>query len=140
MSFSATQSLTIAVGILFGLVWTRRTGWSCGGIITPGLLALSDPVLCALSLAVGAILVFPLRLLRVRLCLYGRERIGAAMLLAITVKILFPFGGGWLGWVVPGLIAADAERQGLLMTICGTLCCAAATKFFFILLSFSGVM
>jgi poly-gamma-glutamate biosynthesis protein PgsC/CapC len=140
--FSETQSLTVGLGVIAGLVWSRRTGWSCGGIVTPGLLALyaSDPARAALALALGAILVIPLSFVTHKFCLYGRERLGAAMLLALGAKIGFAFGASffvpgitetslWIGWVVPGMIAADGERQGLCMTLCGAISCALTAAF-----------
>ncbi|MDR1731571.1 MAG: poly-gamma-glutamate biosynthesis protein PgsC/CapC [Synergistaceae bacterium] len=134
-SFTQTQSLTVALGILTGLVWSRRTGWSCGGIITPGILALciSDPARILFSLLLGTALTFPLALAARTFRLYGRERVGAAMLLALAAKIglafLLPPGLRQTGWVVPGLIAADGERQGLGMTLCGVIACTLVTVF-----------
>jgi hypothetical protein len=142
--FSELQSLTVGLGILSGLAWSRRTGWSCGGIVTPGLLALyaSDPTRVGLALAFGAILVAPLSLVTHKFGLYGKERVGAAMLLALGAKIGFAFFASfftyetwilgtplWIGWVVPGLIAADGERQGLGMTLCGVTSCALTAAF-----------
>ena len=129
-------TLTVGLGLLLGLAWTRRTGWGCGGIITPGLLALhaNEPARMAAVIAVGVLLT-PLVTGASRLFgLYGRERIGAAMLLALGASVLLPIAGSpvamyWVGWVVPGLIAADADRQGVCMTLAGTVSCAVATAF-----------
>ena len=132
---SNIQALTVGLGILIGLAWSRRTGWGCGGIITPGLLALYayDPVRSASALVLGAALVVPLSLVARALGLYGRERIGTAMLLALVARIglsfIVPVGTHWVGWVIPGLIAADGERQGVGMTLCGSVACAVATVF-----------
>ena len=132
------SSLCVGLGILIGLVWTRRTGWDCGGLITPGLLALyaGDPARAAAAVVFGALLTPLLAVLARTLRLYGRERLGAAMLLALGVRLLLPLlalpvDSHWVGWVVPGLIAADANRQGLGMTLCGALACAVATAFAF---------
>jgi hypothetical protein len=127
------QSLTVGLGILTGLVWSRRTGWSCGGIITPGLLALyaSQPLDAAFALILGVALCAPLSFVSRELGLCGRERVGAAMLLALCVRIAlaFPVPLHPVGWVIPGLIAADGQRQGVGMTLCGTLSCAIVTTF-----------
>lgn len=135
-AYLQADSLTMGLGILAGLVWTRRTGWGCGGIITPGLLALyaAEPVRAAAILGVGLILAPPVGLAAKVFGLYGRERIGAAMLLAIFAGALLsqaslPMETHWAGWVVPGLIAADVDRQGAAMTLTGAVSCAAATAF-----------
>ena len=128
------ESLTVGLGVLWGLVWCRRTGWSCGGLVTPGLLALcaATPAKALFSLLLGLILTPVLAVVSHVLDLYGRERTGAAMLLSLTARLaLLPFAPAplWTGWVVPGLIAADSGRQGALMTICGAVSCSAAAVF-----------
>ena len=128
------QSLTVGLGILWGLVWGRRTGWNCGGLITPGLLALcaASPIKAALCLLLGLLLSPVLAVLSHVLGLYGRERVGAAMLLSLAARLillpLFP-APLWTGWIIPGLIAADAGRQGALITVCGAVSCATVTVF-----------
>ena len=137
-------SPVVGLGILVGLVWTRRTGWSCGGIITPGLLAIyaSNPARVASALALGAALTPLLSLCARAWDLYGRERVGAAMLLALfaqtALSFVVPFHG--VGWVVSGLIASDADRQGLVMTLCGALACSLFTVFCLTLFRACGAM
>jgi hypothetical protein len=121
--------LTVGWGIFVGLAWSRRTGWSCGGIITPGLLALYalNPWRGAFTLLAGVALTPVLSLCARAFGLYGRERSGAAMLLALCVYALLP--GRGVGWVLSGLVAADSQRQGVLMTVCGAVSCAIFTVF-----------
>ena len=86
----------------------------------------------ALCLLLGLLLSPVLAVLSHVLNLYGRERIGAAMLLSLVARLaLLPLVPAplWTGWVIPGLIAADVGRQGALMTVCGALSCSAATVF-----------
>ena len=134
------ENLTVGLGILIGLVWSRRTGWSCGGVITPGLLALyiDSPQRAALTLVLGVILTAPLSFVTRAFGLYGKERTGAAMLLALGTRmglaILAPLSWPllhlqWIGWIIPGLIAADADRQGIAMTLCGVISCSLVTAF-----------
>ena len=126
--------VTMALGVLMGLVWSRRTGWGCGGLVTPGLMALyaASPARVVAALAMGLLLAPVLSFVARSLALYGRERAGAAMLLALVAHLALLFvapSPPWLGWVVPGLIAADAERQGAAMTACGATSCAVAASF-----------
>ena len=135
------MEITLAFGIIFGLLWSRRTGWNCGGLITPGILALhaNMPLGCLCSLITGVILAPVLDIIAQRGRLYGRERIGAAMLLALAARCLsaylFPSIGIyvpvplWLGWVVPGLIAADIQRQGAFITLAGSVSASIAAVF-----------
>lgn len=126
--------VTMALGVLMGLVWSRRTGWGCGGLVTPGLMALyaASPARVVAALAMGLLLAPVLSFVARSLALYGRERAGAAILLALAAHLALLFvvpSPPWLGWVVPGLIAADAERQGAVMTVCGATSCAIAASF-----------
>ncbi|MCL2147116.1 MAG: poly-gamma-glutamate biosynthesis protein PgsC/CapC [Synergistaceae bacterium] len=133
------MEIPLALGIIFGLIWSRRTGWNCGGLLTPGILAIhaNMPVSCLCSLLVGVLLAPVLELIVRRRGLYGRERVGASMLLALAARYLwaylFPsFGIAfplWLGWVVPGLIAADIQHQGLCITLAGAVSTAISAAF-----------
>lgn len=125
--------ITIGAGLVLGMFYYSRTGWTCGGIIVPGILALyiSDPVAVVFSLVMGIavsfLLVIPLRFFG----LYGRQRIASAMLIALLLKlILVTFnwqGTIWLGWVVPGLVGADIQRQGIIETLSGAVSVSIAS-------------
>ena len=120
------DGITIAIGILLGMFYFRQTGESPGGIITPGLVAMrfSNPQALCLSLGTALLLGVALRLFFRRFPVYGRQRVAFAMLCALAVRLALPgeWGGEgfpWLGWVVPGLVAADVERQGIAATFSG---------------------
>jgi len=126
---------TIGSAIALSMFFTRRTGMSCGGVITPGLLALSlgDPLKVGLALGMGVVLSFVLGAF-VRLTgIYGRERLALSLLLALGARVVFqaffPIPSLWLGWVVPGLIAADIQRQGIVGTVSGAVSVAVAAAF-----------
>ncbi len=129
--FADHHTICLAVGISLGMLFYHKTGWSAGGIITPGVIAMhcNDPVRVIAALAAG-LCVFPLIEAGVRLFgLYGRQRMAAAMLMALVgyalVSLFIPMQSLWLGWVVPGLIGADIQRQGIVATLGG--CAATAT-------------
>lgn len=120
------QFATIGIGIALGMLFYRRTGRSCGGIITPGFIALQLGNPLSVGIAIGTALFLALLLeIIVRFTgIYGRQRIALAMLMALGCKVLldlfFPSTSLWLGWVVPGLLAADMQRQGIGETLIGT--------------------
>ena len=118
----ANITLLLAAGVASSMIWHKRTGLASGGIISPGVLAMTmgDIRRVAAGIAVGIAVAIILRLLKKYEPLFGRERMGAAMLLALDIR--FAAGGAaadplWFGWVVPGLIGADIERQGALPTL-----------------------
>jgi len=135
MDYTARLSITIAAGIVFALLYSRRTGWSTGGLVTPGLMATQAAsfVNFAAALLLGAIFAALLRVLTRYFTLYGRERVGAALLMAITIRLVFRGNyiadDFWIGWIAPGLIAADIERQGLVMTLSAVVSTSLATAF-----------
>ncbi|HPI98784.1 MAG TPA: poly-gamma-glutamate biosynthesis protein PgsC/CapC [Synergistales bacterium] len=119
------QLLLLGTGIIWGMFYYQRTGWACGGIITPGLLALNmgSPEVIAFSLACGLILSVMLEIAVRVFSLYGRQRIAFAMVLAIILRMatlkIFPGTSLWVGWIIPALIASDIQKQGLFKTLSG---------------------
>lgn len=143
MDYTRRVSITIAVGIILAICYSRRTGWSAGGLVTPGLLAVQapSPLNFAGTLLLALLFASILRLLTKIFSLYGRERVGAAMLIAILFRLVFrnrlDADAFWIGWIAPGLIAADIERQGASMTLAATVSVSIATAivmslFFFV--------
>jgi len=117
------ETFCLAFGMLFGMFYYHKTGWACGGIITPGVIAMyiGDPYKVGVSIAAGLITWIILdRLVRL-FGLFGRQRLAAAMLIALALRypLVSVLGEAslWLGWVVPGLIGADIQRQGVLTTL-----------------------
>lgn len=133
MDYTGRVSLTIAVGIILALYYSRRTGWSPGGLVTPGLLAVQAPAPLnfAGTLLLALLFAAILRLLTKITSLYGRERVGAALLIAIVFRLVFRERLGvdafWIGWIAPGLIAADIEHQGVAMTLSAAVSVSIAT-------------
>lgn len=122
----------LLLGVSLGLVWTGRTGFATGGIITPGFLAVSGFHLHAsgLPLLLSLPLLLLLEVAGLWFPLYGRRRAGLAIALSLLFfwcwSLAFPLKVPWSGWIVPGLVAADSHRQGLLPTFSGALACGMA--------------
>lgn len=130
----------MGLGILGGLLFYELTGLSPGGIVAPAYVAvfLDHPTRIAGTVLVSVATHLVMRALGGRVILYGRRRTG------LTLAIGFLLQAGWegiatseaaggfasgfaaIGFIVPGLIAADMERQGILRTWAGLLIVAAA--------------
>jgi len=119
--------------MLFGMFYYHKTGWACGGIITPGIIAIyiGDPGKVAVSMAAGLLTWIILDLLVRYFSIYGRQRLATAMLIALALRYPLVSVLGetslWLGWVVPGLIGADIQRQGLLPTLAAVVAVSLVT-------------
>lgn len=134
------ETVCLAAGMLLGMLYYQRTGWACGGIITPGVIAMyaGDPLKIGVSLLAGLVTWLLLEGL-VRLTgAYGRQRIAAAMLIALALRypLVAVLGEAslWLGWVVPGLIGADMQRQGVFNTLAGAVTVSIAAAMSVLLL------
>ena len=127
------ETLCLAAGMLLGMLYYHKTGWACGGIITPGVIAMyvGDPWKISISLLAGLCTWFILEALVRVTNIYGRQRLTAAMLIALALRYPLVSVLGetslWLGWVVPGLIGADMQRQGLITTLAGVVSVSIAT-------------
>ena len=127
------ETFCLALGMLLGMLYYHKTGWACGGIITPGVIAMyiGDPGKVLVSIAAGLLTWAILEVLVRFLNIYGRQRLAAAMLIALALRYPLVSVWGetslWLGWVVPGLIGADIQRQGLTITLTAVAAVSIAT-------------
>lgn len=127
------ETFCLAIGMLLGMFYYHKTGWACGGIITPGIVAIyiASPDQLAVSLAAGLVTWILLELLVRQFSLYGRQRLASAMLIALALRypLVSVLGESslWLGWVVPGLMGADMQRQGLVPTLAAVAAVSVAT-------------
>lgn len=120
---------TLLIGLLLALAYAEATRISPGGLIVPGYLALylDQPLRVAATLAVAGISVLVYRLLSRRLILFGRRRFIFMILLgAVLAQAWFfahprLFGGPLelrvIGWVIPGLLASNLDRQKIMPTL-----------------------
>ena len=127
------ETFCLAFGMLLGMFYYHKTGWACGGIITPGVIAMyiGDPYKVGVSIAAGLLTWIILDRLVRFFGLYGRQRLAAAMLIALALRypLVSVLGEAslWLVWVVPGLIGADIQRQGVLTTLTAVVAVSVVT-------------
>jgi len=124
-----SSEYVLVLGVVLSLLMTELVGVSPGGVIVPGYIALyltsplrlSATLLDAL-LALGAVL-----LLSRAVVLFGRRRYAVFLLAGFLARVLMerlvPFLVpetpllAAVGWLIPGILAADAHRQGLWKTL-----------------------
>ncbi len=122
-------TLTIALGCAVSLVFLETVALSAGGIIAPGYVALildRPRALVGFALIVAATYAV-MRLLADALFLYGVRRFGMTVLIGLvfaTGAQALPLDADlavleWagLGYIVPGLIAHQCDRQGVVPTL-----------------------
>ncbi|MCX7025062.1 MAG: poly-gamma-glutamate biosynthesis protein PgsC [Spirochaetes bacterium] len=123
-----TPEAYLIVGVVIGLLLTELTGISPGGLIVPGYTAmfLDKPERLALTAGIALVTVPLVRLAGKYLLLYGRRRFALFLLTGFAVRALaealvpslFPSLGGIeaIGWLIPGIIASDVDKQGPVRT------------------------
>lgn len=133
-------TLSVGIGLIASFVFTELTGLSAGGLIVPGYLALylDQPARVAATLFVSLATYLVVRLLSGYIIIYGRRR--------FMSMVLAGFWMGWLmtrfawqipfvdqdlraiGYVVPGLIANEAAKHGVVRTFASVLLVSAAVR------------
>ena len=113
----------ILLGILVSLFFTELTGLPAG-LVVPGylVLCLHAPWRIVYTLLIAFVATLLCKLLSYVFILYGRRRF--AMLLILTIALNFlvrsveisPYNLNIIGFVVPGIIAREFDRQGFLKT------------------------
>lgn len=117
-------------GILASLIFTELTGLSPGGIVVPAyfLLFFHDPLRMALTLGLSLACMGIVRVLSRYTILYGKRRFAVYLLSSMLLKALFAFAYASspvaipnlslsIGYVIPGLLGRDMEKQGILRTL-----------------------
>lgn len=116
------------IGLLLALVYIGLTGVYPGGIIVPGYLVLfmDQPERILGTLIASFLTLLCYKLVSQYLIIFGRRRFVFMILLGgiwtfIWLKfmpVIFPASLEFrvIGWVIPGLIANNFERQGTVVT------------------------
>ncbi len=136
---------SLVIGVVISLLVTEIVGLTAGGIVVPGYVALLlDRPVPLLGFLAASLLAFGfVRLLSTRLMLFGSRRFAVAVLSGMTISIgaqwatpaLAPANLEWasLGFVVPGLLANQFDRQGVWPTLLALAIAAPITRLLVIL-------
>ncbi|MDY4609197.1 MAG: poly-gamma-glutamate biosynthesis protein PgsC [Sphaerochaetaceae bacterium] len=127
----------VAISILLGFLSTEFLGILSGGLVSAGYLAfyLEQPFRILSTVLLSVATCGLVKLLQRKIILFGRRRfmltVLLCMVLAFIVEKCFFFFTDInqdmriIGYIVPGLIANDMEKQGVVKTLLMTLLIAA---------------
>jgi len=127
------------LGLLLSLLYVGITGLYPGGIIVPSYLVLflNQPARIAGSLIAALLTFLCFRLVSRYVILFGRRKFvfmvlvgGIWTLLSLRMlPVLFPLSLEFrvIGWVIPGLIANNFDRQGVIVTTASLVTVTVAT-------------
>ena len=131
----------IIIGLLVSLLFISVTGYYPGGIIVPGYLVIfvDQPLRILGTLLVSLVILMIYRLVSNYTILFGKRKFVIMILLGVLLSgllwyilpFMFPESAEFrvIGWVMPGLIANNFERQGIIVTSSAMAVVIAATFF-----------
>jgi len=130
----------LIIGVTVSLLMTELIGISPGGVIVPGFIALyiDSPFRLAATLLDALIALSVVRLLGRYTILFGRRRYATFLIAGFLSRFLLerlipglvpeaPVIAA-VGWLLPGIIASEADRQGPARTIIALAGASAAVK------------
>ena len=121
--------LSVGIGLVISLFFVEMFGFTAGGMIVPGYLALSlhKPLDVALTIGAGFVTYAIVHTLSSFMIVYGRRRTVLMILAGYLVGMLVRYSAGAfigtegelsvIGFIIPGLIAIWFDRQGIVETL-----------------------
>ena len=115
----------VLAGVAVSLLFSELTGLSPAGLVVPGYIALSlqTPRRGLYTLLIAILAWGTARLLERWMILYGRRRFAVLILLSFVINEvivragILPYDPGMIGVLVPGIIANEVEKQGVLKSL-----------------------
>lgn len=115
----------VLVGVAVSLLFSELTGLSPAGLVVPGYIALSlqTPGRVLYTLLIALLAWGAARFLERWMILYGRRRFAVLILLSFLINEVITGVGalaydpGMIGVLVPGIIANEVEKQGVLKSL-----------------------
>ncbi|MGB9906477.1 MAG: poly-gamma-glutamate biosynthesis protein PgsC [Candidatus Saccharicenans sp.] len=132
---------SLFLGLVLALIFTELAGFSPGGLIVPGYFAiyLDQPWRPLATLLVALVTLGLYRLAGNFLILFGRRRFVFMILTGVVLAQAWalilprffsePLSLRVIGWVVPGLLASNLERQKTLPTLAALILVSVMTFF-----------
>lgn len=139
---------SIGLSVILSFLTGEFLGISAGGLVSPGYLAffLEQPLRVASTILLAIIIFLSVRGLQKFLIIFGRRRFMATILLSLAGTWLFEqfffYANGMsqdmriIGYIIPGLIANDMIKQGVLKTIVMVILVAIVVRFIVMLVAF----
>jgi poly-gamma-glutamate biosynthesis protein PgsC/CapC len=132
---------TLLIGLVVAFLYVELMDIYPGGIIVPAYIALylDQPLRILATILIAFLGLYTYRILSRFLILFGRRRFVMLVLLgALWAQIWFlisphffsdPFGLRAIGWLIPGLLANNLEKQKYVPTLASMLFVSIFTYF-----------
>lgn len=131
----------IILGIIISIIFYELTEISPGGVIVPGYIALfiTQPgrIIMTIFLSLATLLV--VNILSNYTILYGRRKFGIMVIISFIIRLIMQMSINYLplpdilatssiGYIIPGIIAQDIGRQGIIKTVSSMILVASLIK------------
>lgn len=131
----------IILGIIISIIFYELTEISPGGVIVPGYIALfiTQPgrIIVTIFLSLATLLV--VNILSNYTILYGRRKFGIMVIISFIIRLIMQMSMNYLplpnilatssiGYIIPGIIAQDIGRQGIVKTVSSMILVASLIK------------
>ncbi len=114
----------IVVSIIFSIIVFYLTGFSPGGIIAPIYFAMyfNNVPLVMGTLSLSLLVYYLIKISQRHFIIYGRQRFALAVVFGVLIQwgvaSFFPvFPLGFIGFIIPGIVANEFHRQGIVISI-----------------------
>ena len=119
----------IGIGLVVSLMFSETMGLAAGGMVVPGYIALNlnNPILVAVTIALGIVTWLVVKFLSNFTILFGRRRTVVIILIGFLLGMffkqfmVFDLAGqtihlAAIGFIIPGLVGMWIDRQGVVET------------------------
>jgi poly-gamma-glutamate biosynthesis protein PgsC/CapC len=132
---------TLFIGLIIAVIYVEIMDIYPGGIVVPGYVALylDQPLRVLATILIALLSLYSYKILSRYLILFGKRRFVMLVLLGgIWAQIWFlllphffadPLGLRAIGWIIPGLLANNLEKQKILPTLASMFIVAIITYF-----------
>ena len=119
----------VVLSVILGFLSSELLGILSGGLVSAGYLAFyfDQPYRLAATLLLSVVTCLIVKLLQHHIILFGRRRFMITVLLSIFLAEVIEWSFFFtttvnqdmriIGYIIPGLIANDMEKQGILKTL-----------------------
>lgn len=133
---------TLLIGIVLALLYAEFMDIYPGGIIVPAYCALylDQPVRVLVTIGIAFLSLGVYRLLSQRFILFGKRRFVILILIGMLFSQIWWMGEfSAIGWIIPGLLANNLEKQKWIPTLASLATVSLATYFLVRILVWLGI-
>lgn len=133
---------TLVIGIILALLYSELMDIYPGGIIVPAYCAfyLDQPIRVLVTIGIAFLCLGAYRLLSRYFILFGKRRFVVLILIGMLFSQIWWMGEfSAIGWIIPGLLANNLEKQKWIPTLASLLTVSLVTYFLVRILVWLGV-